>query len=131
MLLVIGILFLFYFFFFFFLMIRRPPRSTLFPSRRSSDPALRADVDIYRKAVEYILRFPEEFATPAFVADTRAVLDTGLTRARELEAPGVASSRPVGGDRGRRRLHGHAPVRAQRQPAAVPGSDAALLRRSR
>src|SRR5206468_11486067 len=29
-------LFLFYFFFF-FLMIRRPPRSTLFPSRRSSD----------------------------------------------------------------------------------------------
>jgi len=53
---------------------------------KKADPALRADVDIYRKAVEYILRFPEEFATPAFVADTRAVLDTGLTRARELEA---------------------------------------------
>src|SRR3982751_6325643 len=27
----------FFFFFFFFLMIRRPPRSTLFPYRRSSD----------------------------------------------------------------------------------------------
>src|SRR5437764_14695415 len=27
----------FFFFFFFFLMIRRPPRSTLFPTRRSSD----------------------------------------------------------------------------------------------
>src|SRR6266480_6084073 len=26
-----------FFFFFFFLMIRRPPRSTLFPTRRSSD----------------------------------------------------------------------------------------------
>ena len=30
-------LFFFIFFYFFFLMIRRPPRSTLFPSRRSSD----------------------------------------------------------------------------------------------
>src|SRR5947207_15188884 len=29
--------FVFFFFFFFFLMIRRPPRSTLFPTRRSSD----------------------------------------------------------------------------------------------
>src|SRR5215813_15261078 len=29
--------FFFIFFFFFFLMIRRPPRSTLFPTRRSSD----------------------------------------------------------------------------------------------
>src|SRR5205085_10534563 len=30
----------FFFIFFFFLMIRRPPRSTLFPSRRSSDLAM-------------------------------------------------------------------------------------------
>src|SRR4051794_41850676 len=30
------------FFSFFFLMIRRPPRSTLFPTRRSSDLGLRA-----------------------------------------------------------------------------------------
>ena len=52
---------------------------------RKGDPALLADVDIYRKAAEYILRFPEEFATKAFTPNTMAVLDTGLTRARELE----------------------------------------------
>src|SRR5438874_7261004 len=52
---------------------------------QSADPALIADVDIYRKAAEYILRFPEEFATDAFVADTLTVLDRGLRRARELE----------------------------------------------
>jgi dienelactone hydrolase len=51
-----------------------------------TDPALIADVAIYRKAAEYILRFPEEFATKAFVPDTLRVLDTGLTRARELKA---------------------------------------------
>jgi dienelactone hydrolase len=54
--------------------------------RRKIDAALVADVDIYRKAAAYILRFPEEFASQAFVADTLAVLDTGLARARELEA---------------------------------------------
>jgi len=53
---------------------------------RKVDPSLLADVDIYRKAAEYILRFPEEFATKAFTPNTMAVLDTGLTRARELEA---------------------------------------------
>lgn len=53
---------------------------------RNTDPGLVADVDVYRKAAEYILRFPEEFATRAFTANTLAVLDTGLTRARELEA---------------------------------------------
>jgi dienelactone hydrolase len=53
---------------------------------RHADPALVADVEIYRKAAQYILRFPEEFASQAFVTDTLAVLDTGLARARELEA---------------------------------------------
>jgi len=51
-----------------------------------ADPGLVADVDIYRKAAEYIVRFPEEMASDAFVGDTLAVLDTGLTRARELAA---------------------------------------------
>src|SRR5262245_41902231 len=51
-----------------------------------ADPALVADVDVYRKAAAYILRFPEEFATKAYVADTLKVLDTGLMRARELKA---------------------------------------------
>ena len=50
------------------------------------DAALLADVDIYRKAATYILRFPEEFAKPEYVAHTMSVLDTGLTRAKELEA---------------------------------------------
>jgi dienelactone hydrolase len=53
---------------------------------RKTDPALLADVDIYRKAAEYMLRFPEEFASQAFVTDTRAALDTGMARARELDA---------------------------------------------
>src|SRR5712692_4639776 len=53
---------------------------------RKVDPSLLADVVIYRKAAEYILRFPEEFATKAFAANTMSVLDTGLTRAREIEA---------------------------------------------
>jgi hypothetical protein len=53
---------------------------------RKVNASLLADVDIYRKAAEYILRFPEEFATKAFTANTMSVLDTGLTRARELEA---------------------------------------------
>jgi dienelactone hydrolase len=50
------------------------------------DPALVADVDIYRRAAELILQFPEEFATRSFAADTLTVLDTGLARARELDA---------------------------------------------
>ena len=52
---------------------------------KNADPALVADVDVYRKAAEYLLRFPEEFATKAFITDTLALLDTGVTRARELE----------------------------------------------
>lgn len=51
-----------------------------------ADRALLADVDIYRRAAAYILRFPEEFASRAFVGDTLSVLETGLTRARELES---------------------------------------------
>ena len=53
---------------------------------RKVDLALLADVDIYRKAAAYILRFPEEFATKDFTPNTLAVLATGLKRARELEA---------------------------------------------
>ena len=42
---------------------------------KHADRALIADVDIYRKAAAYILRFPEEFANPALVADTLSVLE--------------------------------------------------------
>jgi dienelactone hydrolase len=51
-----------------------------------ADPALVADVEIYRKAAQYIVRFPEEFAGKTSVADTLSVLETGLMRARELDA---------------------------------------------
>ena len=50
------------------------------------DPALVADADVYRKAAEFILRFPEEFANESFAADTVSVLDQGLERGRQLEA---------------------------------------------
>src|SRR4029453_18417259 len=53
---------------------------------KKADRALVADGDIYRKAAAYILRFPEEFAKPDYVAHTMSVLDTGLARAKELEA---------------------------------------------
>jgi pimeloyl-ACP methyl ester carboxylesterase len=57
---------------------------------KKADPALLADVQIYRKAVDYILRFPEEFFGAQYAAETIKVLDTGIMRALELEA-GVPS----------------------------------------
>src|SRR5262249_42223705 len=50
----------------------------------AADPALVADVDVYRRAAEMILRFPEEFVRGATVADTIAALESGLARARAL-----------------------------------------------
>ena len=49
------------------------------------DPALLADVEVYRKAGEWILRYPEEFYTKAYVANALKVLDHGIGRAQELE----------------------------------------------
>ena len=48
------------------------------------------DAAIYRKAAEFILKEPGEFATAAYVKDTLAALDTGIARAKELAA-GTAS----------------------------------------
>ena len=53
--------------------------------RSKADAALLADVEIYRKAAEYILKFPEEFTSHDYVTNTLRVLDTGLQRAGELE----------------------------------------------
>ena len=50
------------------------------------DTALLADVDVYRKAAEWILRYPEEFYTKAYAANAIAALDKGLARAAELES---------------------------------------------
>jgi dienelactone hydrolase len=47
---------------------------------------LYADVAIYHKAGDFILKHPEEFATAAYVKDTLAELDEGMARAKELEA---------------------------------------------
>ena len=49
-----------------------------------------ADIQIYRKAVDYILRFPEEFFGQNYAAETIKVLDTGIQRALEADA-GVPS----------------------------------------
>jgi dienelactone hydrolase len=50
---------------------------------RAADDLL-GDVAIYDKAADWILRHPEEFYTKAYVANTLAVLDTGLQRADQL-----------------------------------------------
>src|SRR3712207_8991503 len=65
-------------FIFFFLMIRRPPRSTLFPTRRSSD-LLPGGVDDGAE----------------LVADQQG----GVARAEEAGAPGGGVELPEGGDR--------------------------------
>ncbi|MBI3696020.1 MAG: prolyl oligopeptidase family serine peptidase, partial [Acidobacteria bacterium] len=51
-----------------------------------ADEALLADVEVYRKAGEWILRYPEEFYTKAYLSNTLVVLDRGLARAKELQA---------------------------------------------
>ena len=50
-----------------------------------TDPQLLADVHIYKKAAEYILRFPDEFFGANYAAETIAALDTGIGRSIELE----------------------------------------------
>lgn len=52
---------------------------------RGADAALLADVEIYHKAVEWLLRFEEEFYTKEFVAHARRSVERGLARAAELE----------------------------------------------
>jgi len=52
-----------------------------------ADDALLADVEVYHKAAVWIVRYAdEEFYSQKYVADTLAVLDRGLARARELAA---------------------------------------------
>jgi pimeloyl-ACP methyl ester carboxylesterase len=63
---------------------------------KKTDPALLADVQIYRKAVDYILRFPEEFFGPNYVAETITALDTGIGRALELESGTSSWTRKTG-----------------------------------
>jgi pimeloyl-ACP methyl ester carboxylesterase len=47
------------------------------------DEARLADIEIYQKAATWVLRFEEEFFTPAYVANTLHALDRGLARAAD------------------------------------------------
>jgi hypothetical protein len=65
-------------------------------SAKKTDPQLLADVSVYRKAAEYILRYPEEFFAEKYAANTIAVLDAGLARAAELEAGSASWPKKTG-----------------------------------
>jgi hypothetical protein len=56
---------------------------------------LLADAEVYYKAARYILRY-NEFYTKAYAAQTLAVLDTGLARARELAADNPSWTKKTG-----------------------------------
>ncbi len=49
-------------------------------------PELLADVEIYQKAADWILRYPEEFFVKQSADNTLRVIDSGLQRAAELRA---------------------------------------------
>ena len=59
------------------------PRNSPKPKRAED---LRADVEIYLKAAQWITRHPEEFYKPEYNDQLLAVLDRGLARAAELES---------------------------------------------
>lgn len=63
---------------------------------KKTDPQLLADVAIYQKAAQYILRFPEEFFTPAYVPETIKALGNGIARAKELEADAASWTKKTG-----------------------------------
>ncbi|MFN0167132.1 MAG: prolyl oligopeptidase family serine peptidase [Bryobacteraceae bacterium] len=54
-------------------------------SLNTADPHLIPDVEIYAKAVEWLLRHPEECFTKLYVDYARKAIETGLRRAGELE----------------------------------------------
>src|SRR5215472_18283924 len=62
----------------------------------SRPDTLRADVEVYAKAAQWILRYPEEFYTKAYLANTLKVLEHGMARARELESGEPAWPRQKG-----------------------------------
>lgn len=54
---------------------------------RRADPDLLLDVEVYHKAADWILRYPEEeFYDKRYVTNTLSALDQGLERAKELAA---------------------------------------------
>jgi hypothetical protein len=63
---------------------------------QKADAALVADVQIYKKAADYILRFPDEFFGPRYAEETITALDTGIGRAIELEGGTASWSKKTG-----------------------------------
>src|SRR5437667_9990926 len=63
---------------------------------KKTDAALLADVDIYRKAADFILRYPEEFSTKNYAPETIKVLDDGLARAKDPESGGSSRTKKTG-----------------------------------
>ena len=58
---------------------------------KKTDPKLLADVIIFQRAAQYILRYPEEFNYgPNYAAETISALDMGLERAKELASGGTS-----------------------------------------
>src|SRR3984893_11009322 len=55
-------------------------------SAKPVDADLLADVDVYRKAAEWILRYPDEFYAKAYAANTVGALNKGLARADAVES---------------------------------------------
>ncbi len=83
--------------------------------RARADDALLADVEVFDKAARWILRFEEEFYTADYVTHTLAAIDTGLSRALELEAGKPSWPRRTG-----RLIRGYrSKVDASVQPYAV------------
>ena len=68
---------------------------TALTNRLENNP-LYSDVAIYAKAGDYTLSHPEEFVKPSYVADTLAVLDHGIARAKELASGSPAWTRGKG-----------------------------------
>ena len=68
---------------------------------RQVDLALVADVDIYAKAGRMLLEFPDQFFTQRGIDHAIEVVNTGIARAKELEAGKPTSNA------GRRQLHGY------------------------
>src|SRR2546430_9880620 len=50
------------------------------------DADLLADVDVYRKAAEWILRYPEEFYAKPYAPSTVAALNKGIPCAKDLDS---------------------------------------------
>ncbi len=85
------------------------------------DAGLLDDVEVYYKAGQWILRYPEEFYNRSYVNQALAVLDKGVARAKELESGAAAWPGQKGG-RVARAYRSKVDGSLQPYAVAVPGS---------